>query len=106
MLKVKSPMATSWLRVGRNAGLSLVDESLAAANVLALRCEAATVMLQCSHDAAQLGLLQRRVRRRFQTTGYIYVARSRAYAFDRLRKCDRPLAHRQGSWSTNQMRQP
>jgi hypothetical protein len=26
MLKVKSPMATSLLRVGRTAGLSLVDE--------------------------------------------------------------------------------
>jgi hypothetical protein len=33
MLKVKSPMATSLLRVGRTAGLSLVDEHLAAANV-------------------------------------------------------------------------
>lgn len=32
MLKVKSPMATSILRVGRTAGLSLVDEYLTAAN--------------------------------------------------------------------------
>ena len=33
MLKVKSPMATSLLRVGRTAGLSFVDEYLAAADV-------------------------------------------------------------------------
>jgi hypothetical protein len=33
MLKVKSPMAANLLRVGRTAGLSLVDEQLAAANV-------------------------------------------------------------------------
>lgn len=33
MLKVNSPMATSLLRVGRTAGLLLVDEYLAAANV-------------------------------------------------------------------------
>src|SRR5262245_2613534 len=32
MLKVKSPMAASLLRVGRTAGLSLVDEHLAAPN--------------------------------------------------------------------------
>src|SRR5262249_42263171 len=32
MLKVKSPMVTSLLRVGRTAGLSPVDEHLAAAN--------------------------------------------------------------------------
>jgi hypothetical protein len=38
-VKVRSPMATSLLRVGRTAGLSLADEYLAAANVLAFSCE-------------------------------------------------------------------
>src|SRR5262245_19777607 len=58
MLKVKSPMATSILRVGCTAGLSLVDEYLAAANAALERLAHAIT----NKDYSPASPLQTRVR--------------------------------------------